>query len=102
MRGAAGERRYLRHVLEMALPWGPYLDSLGADYAVEISKPLPPEIVNRKDLESVRCQSSRAAVWHLLVNSRVHPGTPACWFFNPPWYHVFLVGLSCRDYGGVS
>lgn len=40
----AGNKVYLLRVLEKALQYSPYMDSLGVDYIMEITKPLPEEI----------------------------------------------------------
>ena len=82
----------------MAMPWVRFINKLDADYVLSVSKKLPAELVcppvavllllggcalmpALADFvqavpgpDNLACETSRTAIWHLLVNSRVHPG----------------------------
>lgn len=68
-----GEHKYIRRIMDVALPWSKYTDTLGMEYIGDQRRALPDDIAKKYDAEAVRCQASRLAVWQLLVHSRVHP-----------------------------
>ena len=69
----AGDRKYIHRILDLAVPWSAFVDTLGVDYVLNPNKPLPESLsVRHGAIRAKPCLTSCRDASYAYVSSGFH------------------------------